>query len=72
MYACCTTRCIVIMLIVCQSVYVGFVPIQIKLIMHLVYVSVSKPEIPIIKLLSNMIKLRESVAINFFFNLCKQ
>lgn len=34
--------------------------------MHLVYVSVSKPEIPIIKLLSNVIKLRENVAINFF------
>lgn len=66
MYACCTTRCIIIMLIVCQSVKVGFVPIQIKLIMHLVYVSVSKSEIPIIKLLSNVIKLRENVAINFF------
>lgn len=40
--------------------------------MHLVYVSVSKPEIPIIKLLSNVIKLRENVAINFLKNLCKQ
>lgn len=37
--------------------------------MHLVYVSVSKPEIPIIKLLSNVIKLRENVAINFFLKI---
>lgn len=37
--------------------------------MNLVYASVSKPEIPIIKLLSNVIKLRENVAINFFFKI---
>lgn len=39
--------------------------------MYLVYVLVLKFEIFIIKLLLNVIKLRENVVINFFLNLCK-